>query len=128
MNALCRLLGLERPIVQAPMAGVQLGDLAVAVSEAGGLGSLPCAMLAPEAIAAELSAIRARTTRPGQRELLLRTGRRCPTRGASRPGAPRCGPTTRRSASTLPTSSRARDARRSARPPPRCSRRCGRRS
>jgi nitronate monooxygenase len=64
MNPLCRLLGLERPIVQAPMAGVQLGDLAVAVSEAGGLGSLPCAMLTPEAIATELSAIRARTGRP----------------------------------------------------------------
>ena len=64
MNPLCRLLGLERPIVQAPMAGVQLGDLAVAVSEAGGLGSLPCALLSPEAISTELSAIRARTDRP----------------------------------------------------------------
>ena len=64
MNVLCRLLGIEQPIVQAPMAGVQLGDLAVAVSEAGGLGSLPCAMLAPDAVATELQAIRSRTDRP----------------------------------------------------------------
>ena len=39
------LLGIELPIIQAPMAGVQGSALAVAVSNAGGLGSLPCAML-----------------------------------------------------------------------------------
>jgi nitronate monooxygenase len=37
-------LGLELPIIQAPMAGVQGAALALAVCEAGGLGSLPCAM------------------------------------------------------------------------------------
>ena len=37
------LLGIEMPIVQAPMAGVQDHRLAVAVSNAGALGSLPCA-------------------------------------------------------------------------------------
>ena len=58
------LLGTELPIIQAPMAGVQAGDLAVAVSEAGALGSLPCAMLDPDAVREELAAIRARTTRP----------------------------------------------------------------
>ena len=35
------LLGVELPIIQAPMAGVQGSALAVAVSNAGGLGSLP---------------------------------------------------------------------------------------
>ena len=64
MNPLCRLLGIDLPIVQAPMAGVQLGDLAAAVSAAGGLGSLPCAMLAADAVATELQAICARTDRP----------------------------------------------------------------
>ena len=59
-----QLLGIELPIVQAPMAGVQAGALAVAVSNAGGLGSLPCAMLAPDALRRELEAIRARTGRP----------------------------------------------------------------
>lgn len=59
-----RLLGIELPILQAPMAGVQLGALAAAVSEAGGLGALPCAMLAPAAMTKELELIRSRTTRP----------------------------------------------------------------
>lgn len=59
-----QLLGIEYPIVQAPMAGVQLSALTMAVSNAGGLGSLPCAMLAPDAIRGELVAIRSGTTRP----------------------------------------------------------------
>jgi nitronate monooxygenase len=58
------LLGVELPIIQAPMAGVQGSALAVAVSNAGGLGSLPCAMLGPEALRKELAAIRAQTTSP----------------------------------------------------------------
>ncbi len=46
------------------MAGVQTSALAIAVSNAGGLGSLPCAMLAPDAMRAELAAIKAATDRP----------------------------------------------------------------
>jgi len=46
------------------MAGVQGSALAVAVSEAGGLGSLPCAMLSREAMRSELAAIRAQTRQP----------------------------------------------------------------
>ena len=42
-----QLLGIELPIIQAPMAGAQGSTLAAAVSNAGGLGSLPCAMLSP---------------------------------------------------------------------------------
>jgi nitronate monooxygenase len=34
------LLGIEKPIIQAPMAGVSTSALAAAVSNAGGLGSL----------------------------------------------------------------------------------------
>ncbi|MBP6565245.1 MAG: nitronate monooxygenase [Burkholderiales bacterium] len=59
-----RLLGIELPIVQAPMAGVQGSALAIAVSNAGGLGSLPCAMLSADAMAAELAALRAGTSKP----------------------------------------------------------------
>ncbi len=59
-----RLLGIEIPIIQAPMAGAQGSAMALAVSNAGGLGSLPCAMLAPDAIVAELRAIRAGTDKP----------------------------------------------------------------
>jgi nitronate monooxygenase len=46
------------------MAGVQGSALAIAVSNAGGLGSLPCAMLNADAMRRELQAIRARTSRP----------------------------------------------------------------
>ena len=42
------LFGIEHPIIQAPMAGVQGSAMAIAVSNAGGLGSLPCAMLEVE--------------------------------------------------------------------------------
>ena len=38
---LLSLLGIDLPIVQAPMAGVQGQALAVSVGKAGGLGSLP---------------------------------------------------------------------------------------
>jgi len=58
------LLGIELPIIQAPMAGVQASALAVAVSNAGGLGSLPCAMLSLDAMRNELAAIKAGTDRP----------------------------------------------------------------
>ena len=59
-----QLLGVELPIVQAPMAGVQGSALAAAVSNAGGLGSLPCATLSLDAMRAELKALTAQTTKP----------------------------------------------------------------
>src|SRR3954454_2220681 len=58
------LVGVELPIIQAPMAGVQGSALAVAVSNAGGLGSLPCAMLSADAARKELAAIRSQTGKP----------------------------------------------------------------
>jgi nitronate monooxygenase len=59
-----QLLGIELPIIQAPMAGVQGSALAIAVSNAGGLGSLPCAMLTVEAMRNELAALQAQTDKP----------------------------------------------------------------
>lgn len=64
MVTLQTLIGIELPVIQAPMAGVQGSTLAVAVSNAGGLGSLPCAMLSPDAVRNELAQIRAQTTKP----------------------------------------------------------------
>ena len=58
------LLRIEYPIIQAPMAGNQDGDLVAAVSQAGGLGSLPCAMLNAEKLREEVGKIRARTKKP----------------------------------------------------------------
>ena len=63
-RALTDLLGTRWPIVQAPMAGVQGHALAAAVSNAGGLGSLPAAMLGPDALRSELEALRAATAQP----------------------------------------------------------------
>ena len=45
---LCDLLGIEHPIIQAPMAGSDTPALAAAVANAGGLGSIGCAMMSPE--------------------------------------------------------------------------------
>ncbi|PSF05422.1 2-nitropropane dioxygenase [Marinobacter fuscus] len=58
------LPGIKKPIIQAPMAGVQDHRLAAAVSNAGGLGSLPCAMLDSKALRAELEALTKATDRP----------------------------------------------------------------
>src|SRR3954451_15170487 len=58
------LVGVELPIIQAPMAGVQGSALAVAVSNAGGMGSLPCALLSPDALRQELTAMKAQTANP----------------------------------------------------------------
>jgi nitronate monooxygenase len=58
------LFGIRLPVVQAPMAGSQGSELAIAVSNAGGLGSLPCAMLTPDGMRAELQAILAATKQP----------------------------------------------------------------
>jgi nitronate monooxygenase len=57
------LVGITHPIIQAPMAGANLAPLAIAVSRAGGLGSLPCGMLNVEEARAQLDRIRAETDR-----------------------------------------------------------------
>jgi nitronate monooxygenase len=58
------LLNIELPIIQAPMAGFQDWALAAAASEAGGLGSLPCALLSADKMREETGKIRARTQKP----------------------------------------------------------------
>ena len=62
--SLREVLGIELPIIQAPMAGVQGSALTVAVSNAGGLGSLPGAMLSLDVLCDELRAIKQQTDRP----------------------------------------------------------------
>jgi nitronate monooxygenase len=58
------LLGIELPIIQAPMAGSALAEMAIAVSEAGGLGSLACALLSAEQLEQQLDQIDRGTQRP----------------------------------------------------------------
>jgi nitronate monooxygenase len=57
-------LGLAHPILLAPMAGSGTVELCIAVSEAGGLGGLACAMLSPARIEAQVAGIRERTPKP----------------------------------------------------------------
>ncbi len=61
---LADLFEVELPILLAPMAGSGTVELAIAVAEAGGLGSLPCAMLTPEQIKAQTQIFQQRTSRP----------------------------------------------------------------
>src|SRR5215831_4676340 len=63
-NRFIKLSGIELPIIQAPMAGSAFSDMVVAVSEAGGLGSLACALLSVEQAGNELETIRRKTSRP----------------------------------------------------------------
>src|SRR5262249_5957855 len=57
------LFDIDLPIVQAPMAGATTSGMAIEVSSAGGLGSLPCALMTPEQAAGEVETIRAATDR-----------------------------------------------------------------
>ena len=59
-----QLLGVALPVIQAPMAGSQGSALAAAVSNAGGLGSLPCALLSTDAMLRELAAFDAISDKP----------------------------------------------------------------
>ena len=65
MSALLRRIGIEYPIIQAPMAGgATTPALVSAVGDAGALGFIGAAYLAPEQILEQARAVRARTKRP----------------------------------------------------------------
>ena len=59
-----RLLNIQNPLIQAPMAGVQDSRLAIAVAEAGGLGSVPSAQMSPSDLVDEIAAFRRATSAP----------------------------------------------------------------
>jgi nitronate monooxygenase len=61
---LTELLKIEHPIILAPMAGAMDVELAAEVSAAGGLGSLPCAILTPDMMRDQIARFRARTDKP----------------------------------------------------------------
>ena len=110
-----QLFGIELPIVQAPMAGVQDSALAVAVCNAGGLGSLPCAMLGIDAMRNELARIRAQTAAPYNVNFFCHAP---PAADAAREA--RWRRATPSSASTRPRSPRGRGGCRSAPRRPKC--------
>ena len=63
-DRLTSLLGIEHPIIQAPMAGSSTPELAAAVGNAGGMGSIAAAMLDSEALRAEMATARGATNGP----------------------------------------------------------------
>src|SRR5215831_3555074 len=63
-SRLIDLFDIDIPIIQAPMAGAQTSAMAIAVSQAGGLGSLPCALLSTDQMRRELDAVRSGTAAP----------------------------------------------------------------
>lgn len=64
MSIIAQKLGLDAPIIQAPMAGSQGAALAVAVCNGGGLGAIPAAMHTPESLYSEITALRRQTSQP----------------------------------------------------------------
>jgi nitronate monooxygenase len=66
MDPFLRKLGIELPIIQAPMAGVSTPEMAAAVSNAGGLGSIGVGAINAEATRRMIAEVRARTDRPFQ--------------------------------------------------------------
>jgi enoyl-[acyl-carrier protein] reductase II len=72
---LCDLLGIRYPICQAGMGYVARSALAAAVSEAGGLGMIAAANLAPAELRAEIRRVRERTDRPFGVDILFATVR-----------------------------------------------------
>ena len=56
--------GIELPIVQAPMAGATTPEMVIAVSEAGGLGSLPSARYSEKELREALDVVRRGTGHP----------------------------------------------------------------
>lgn len=64
MVSLAQQLGIEHPLIQAPMAGASTPQMAAAVAEAGGLGSLGVGYAEPQAILEQAAQTRALTGRP----------------------------------------------------------------
>jgi len=58
VTPLTKLVGVDYPILLAPMAGASTPELTAAVSNAGGLGAFAAAVLSPDAIHAGIARVR----------------------------------------------------------------------
>ena len=74
-TSLCDMLHIEYPLIQAGMGFIARGELAAAVSQAGGLGMIGSASLSPDELRAEIRKVRARTDRPFGVDILFATTR-----------------------------------------------------
>jgi nitronate monooxygenase len=64
MNALCDLLGIRHPIIQAPIGPAATPELAAAVCNAGGLGQLAGSALGPDGLSKAVGKLKDLTDRP----------------------------------------------------------------
>ena len=87
-TALTELLGIEAPIVLAPMGGAVTPALAAAVSNAGGLGTMPLSHSTPDEIRRSVAEITALTDRPFGVNLILEWDQRDRLTAALDAGAP----------------------------------------
>ena len=69
--SLLNTLNLTYPIVQAPMAGATTPELALTVSDFGGLGSLGAGTTSPEVLNEQINTIKSRTDRPFMINLMV---------------------------------------------------------
>jgi nitronate monooxygenase len=85
---LCDLLGIDVPIVQAPMGGAAGPELAAAVSNAGGLGTLPLSWASPAEVAESVERTRALTQKPFAPNFLFNSPQEERVEAALAAGAP----------------------------------------
>lgn len=72
-NKICRLLGIEYPILQGGMAWVATAELAAAVSNAGGLGIIGAAHMPADVLRDEIRRTKAGTDKPYGVNIMLRS-------------------------------------------------------
>jgi enoyl-[acyl-carrier protein] reductase II len=70
-NPICKLLGIQYPVMQAGMGYVAYGALAAAVSEAGGLGVIGAGSMEPQELRDEIDLVRSRTDKPFAVDILF---------------------------------------------------------
>lgn len=70
-TTLCALLGIDAPIIQAPIGGITCPELAAAVSNAGGLGTLALTGQGPDGVRRTVERLRALSDRPFAANFLL---------------------------------------------------------
>src|SRR5215207_236065 len=63
-TALCELLGIEHPVIQASIGPWSSVALTAAVSEAGGIGSIGTALFSPAQIVEQVRRVRRLTDKP----------------------------------------------------------------
>ena len=73
MNRVCEALGIQKPLIQGPMAWISTAPLVAAVSNAGGLGVLGVGFAPEGFIREQIAATRALTDKPFGMNVIMDT-------------------------------------------------------